>query len=150
LAAWTSPKNFEISITLICRSKKYNIYTPTKLIARVIFTKKFKNLKIYCTCRSLPKLAKTSFHADCPLGVKRAKFQDSICVANLSFGTLSLGLWEIWGIRLNLGSPQKTSKKMNYNQWKKKIHHKLIWNWNCQCFWYFERACEKCSSRVQK
>jgi hypothetical protein len=32
---------------LIRRSKKYEIYTPAKLIARRIFTKSSKNPKIY-------------------------------------------------------------------------------------------------------
>jgi hypothetical protein len=43
-----------------------------------------KNPKIYCTCRSLPKSAKTSFRADCPLGVKALCKNSSIISLNLA------------------------------------------------------------------
>jgi hypothetical protein len=40
----TSLKNFEHPKLLIRRSKKYNFLTPAKLIARRIFTIKFKKI----------------------------------------------------------------------------------------------------------
>jgi hypothetical protein len=54
---------------LICRSKNIKFILPQSLLWDASLQKVSKNPKIYSTCRSLPKLAKTNFRADCPLGI---------------------------------------------------------------------------------
>jgi hypothetical protein len=65
-------------------------------IDSLLYKKVSENPKNYCTCRSLPKSAKTSFHVDCPLGVKiQERYYEKRLhgVRNLFSNPQTLGLW---------------------------------------------------------
>jgi hypothetical protein len=49
--------------------KNTKFILPQSLLRGASSQKVSKNPKIYCTPRSLPESTKTSFRADCPLGV---------------------------------------------------------------------------------
>jgi hypothetical protein len=50
--------------------KNTTFILPQRLLHSASLQKVSKNQKNYCTCRSLPKSAKTNFRVDYPLGIK--------------------------------------------------------------------------------
>jgi hypothetical protein len=64
-------------------------------IDSLLYKKVSKNLKNYCTCRSLPKSTKTSFCIVCPLGVKENKDKLAFNIKLVQHGAKLM--WETCG-----------------------------------------------------